>query len=151
MLQPDKQAHWGSPGYPLPSRCAYRSLSCLRSCWEESSVLTHGEKFAVTSCSGHKVDEFLVGDLRPAGPMRWMAQLVKELAAKPHNLSSVPGTTQWKERTNFPNCSLPLHACCSMRPFPHNKINKYTLKKESHGVLKKHLGTEFQVWKPGRP
>lgn len=67
----DKQAHWGSPGYTPPSRCAYDLWG--KSCWDGPFVLTHGKKFSVISCSGHKVDEFLVGELRPAGPVRWLS------------------------------------------------------------------------------
>lgn len=54
-----------------------------------------------------------------------MAQWVKALTAKPENLSSIPGPTWWKKRTDSCKLSSDLHMClgtCSHTyPCTHNK------------------------------
>lgn len=70
----DKQAHWGSPSYALPSRCAYGSLSRVLVAEDGSSALTPWGEVSLALCSRHKVDELLVGESRSVGPVRWLRQ-----------------------------------------------------------------------------
>lgn len=54
-----------------------------------------------------------------------VARWVKALVAKPNNLSSTPGPTQWKARTNSHTLSSDLHSHRShLVPHIHGKINK---------------------------
>lgn len=69
-----------------------------------------------------------------------MAQQVEALATKPDNLSSIPGTHSWKERTGFLKLSSDLHTFAT--PIHISKYN-YKVKPTTYNL---YLTSRFRQW-----